>query len=148
MGPPRKIHLPSIYTNKEYLQQSANIRRPLTDTVGTFLTTQGMVPKPFVPAGGRAPSSSSDLEPTVSTSCQEVPLRPEHQPSCLEVIQFLIRKAGFSERLKQQWGFGKLGHQMLQVRPTTQIKIDTSNSFLYRAFYGSMNTFRGFNEIF
>ena len=31
-------------------------------------------------------------------------------------------------------GFGKLGHQMVQVRQATQIKLNISNSFLYRAF--------------
>ena len=45
-------------------------------------------------------------------------------------------------------GFGKPGHQMAVERYGAEIKIYTSNSFLYSAFYNFMDTFKGFQLIY
>ena len=92
--------LPSVFSAQAILVESSTFDRTHIGSGGAILAPQGVVRQPLILVGRRTTRASKDVGLTSATPCAEVPSRPRDPlASCVEVVQHLIRKAGFSKQV-------------------------------------------------
>ena len=100
LGPSVSLCLPAVCASQAGSLPSSSCDRPLFSSSGSAVATEGVVHGPSVSSCRRTSRTCTGVEPSCPTTREEVPPRPRDPPSShVEVIQHLIRKAGFSRKV-------------------------------------------------
>ena len=108
LGESAGLRLPSVRTDSKGAEQGTTFKGVGTDSGGSVLAPETLVPGPSRSGGGSSCLASPKKRPTSSTPFPSVPSKsPGASASCLETIRRFARHAGCSSKVARQLTFAR-----------------------------------------